>query len=199
LYDLNKSRGIFASSAIFLDCWNELHIHKSKNKIIADKFVDMVGFKYFTGHVQAPTSSVRKWSEETSHPFITNNWMVIHNGVLTNYKQLNQQYCKKNTNPVDTSTIVEMLEKQKGDEVSAIKKTISKLEGTFALLIINKHSKSFYITRQGSTLFFDDNGSFSSTKTGNMVEVPEGRIYKIEVNQFIKVGDFESNSPFLIL
>ena len=40
--------------------------------------------QYYLGHVQAPTSSQRKWHYDTSHPFETMSWMVFHNGVITN-------------------------------------------------------------------------------------------------------------------
>ena len=195
LYKQNRTRGIFASSTILVDYNNNIHVHKQSGDI---KILEG-NFKYFAGHVQAPTSSMREWSDITSHPFISKNWMVIHNGVLTNYVELNNRYCRYNTNPVDTSTITELLELGEDNEISVIKRSLSMLEGTFALLIVNKNTSNFYLARQGSTLFSNNAGSFSSTTKEGMSEVKEGEIILLSNNTFCKVDNFISKSPFFIL
>ena len=83
LYEANKERGNFASSAVSLTSDDQL-IMKVEGDINFDKVnISSNSTKYFTGHVQAPTSAKRDWTWDTSHPFDSLSWMVFHNGVLT--------------------------------------------------------------------------------------------------------------------
>ena len=61
------------------------------SKNLSDKNLDEY-IDYFIGHVQAPTSAQREWSYDTSHPFESLSWSVVHNGVLTNYENIRAQY-----------------------------------------------------------------------------------------------------------
>ena len=49
-------------------------------------------FDVYLGHLQAPTGSNRKWSEETTHPFHIGAWIIAHNGVITNQDSLIKEY-----------------------------------------------------------------------------------------------------------
>lgn len=166
------------------------------------------GYLYL-GHNQAPTSTERKWQEHNSHPFVYNNWVVAHNGVLTNYDKLKETYIPEHTNIVDSSIIpalllhFENLIKFKGNnstakEVHLISFVLGLLEGTFGVWIVNLNTLKVYIARQGSTLFFDKN-SFTSCKGSGYKEVKEGTIYKFNKKGFKSVGEFKTKSPFLEL
>lgn len=211
LYEANKFRGVFASSVcnIYLGKNNreKVVVKKTKKEINFDIKINRLdkNSSYFLGHVQAPTSKKQTYDVATSHPFETEDWVLAHNGVLTNFKQLNDQHCKYNINPVDTSVIINMLQDEYiiskiKDEVKIISKVLSRLEGTFACYIVNRQSQSIYIVRQGSTLFFNEQGDFSSIKGISMKEVPEGEIYKIMSSESVKkVGMFKVKSPFLVI
>jgi predicted glutamine amidotransferase len=218
LYEANKTRGNFASSLVTLmkssdGEVDDVSIIKQENYIN----IDIIKLKekdhaYFIGHVQAPTSAVRKFNYDTSHPFEQEDWMVFHNGVLTNHEELNKKYCSWNENKVDTAVIVSMLQEEWTDmkckkkpissieEVNIIEKICNRLEGTFALAIINTTSLNVYLVRQGSTLFYDDNGNYSSIQGKTMKEMPEGKVLKLNKEfKFKEVGKFKSKSPFLIV
>jgi predicted glutamine amidotransferase len=49
---------------------------------------------FYLGHTQAPTSSSRKYSKETAHPFNTQHYTIAHNGVLSNFKELKEMVFK---------------------------------------------------------------------------------------------------------
>lgn len=211
LYEANKHRGVFASSICLintLDPTKEAIVKKSAkelkfdNKLKPDIFDD--GYNYFVGHVQAPTSKKQTWEENTSHPFETEDWLLAHNGVLTNFDKLNKKYCEWNDNPVDTSVIINMIQNEsykpkRVKEIDIISKVCSHLEGTFACYIINKNSGSIYLVRQGSTLFY--RGSYFSSVAGKyMSEVPEGTILQLGDDfTFLPVDEFKCSSPFLTL
>jgi glucosamine 6-phosphate synthetase-like amidotransferase/phosphosugar isomerase protein len=202
LFEISKERGTFASSTVYKKK-DEIFIKKNEGAIAIPLSADV---EYVTAHLQAPTSSQREWNYNTSHPFATPNWLVSHNGVLTNYEELNQLYCPYNENPVDSSTIVELLELELqksnynyNEEVKQIKNTVALLKGTFALTIINRKTHNIFICRQGSTLF-TDGFSYSSIKFNDEYkEINEGDIFHVTSNGIKYVDSFKSASPFFVL
>ena len=218
LFEANKVRGTFASSLVTLmknpvGQVDDVTIRKEQGLYSFEKLkLKPKNHAYYMGHVQAPTSSARKYNYDTSHPFEQEDWLVFHNGVLTNHESLNAVYCKWNENPVDTSVIPCMLQEKwnelkegkarasSTDEVKIIETICERLQGTFALCIVNTTTLNVYLTRQGSTLFYDDKGNYSSIKGKTMEEVPEGKILKLTKDfTFKAVGKFKPSSPFLII
>jgi glucosamine 6-phosphate synthetase-like amidotransferase/phosphosugar isomerase protein len=208
LYDANKERGNFASSAVSLTTDDQL-IMKVEGDINFDKVkIDHFNTKYFTGHVQAPTSAKRDWAWDTSHPFDSLSWMVFHNGVLTNAAEL-EQWCRPSwNNPVDTAIIPELLQHmmencnyKKPRPVYYIKQVLEMLEGTFALSIIDCDTNEVYLARNGSILHYNSKGDYSTMPGKGYKLVPEGTILRLnaETKRFNKVGSFEVKSPFLFI
>jgi glucosamine 6-phosphate synthetase-like amidotransferase/phosphosugar isomerase protein len=213
LHDATKDRGSFASSFVFLE-------HKKRSAFILrlkghpnsmDKLDPEQRFSacknknitHYLGHSQAPTSSQREHDVATSHPFVAHNWVVAHNGVLTNYKEINKKYCAWNKNPVDSSNIPHLfhaLETQTPDktEVEIICESLSLLEGTFGLWIFNEKTGNIFLARQGSTLFANEKGDFCSIQSKNWFELEEGTLYKA-TNKLEIVGNFKNTSPFFTL
>jgi len=158
-------------------------------------------FNYFLGHTQAPTSAQRKFSPSTSHPFQYKEWIIAHNGVITNDKQLKLLLTdKKSYNVVDSSVIAPLIAKyfkETGDEITAIVKTLSSLQGTFGVWIYNQKSTNIYLARCGSTLYADFlNNEFSSLKEDGFVPLEEGFVYLLTKEGITSVGRFKPNSPF---
>jgi len=206
LDEANKVRGNFASG-IFYYSGEEYDFQKTEGSFNWDEIkLPKKGF-IFLGHNQAPTSSERKWKEHNSHPFVHNNWVVAHNGVLTNFNQLKKDYIPDHPNLVDSSIIPALLahfEKTfdtantQAKETQLIAYVLELLEGTFGLWIVNTNTMNIYLARQGSTLFFDKN-SFSSAKGKGYKELKEGVLYKFNKKGLKPVEKFKVNSPFLEL
>lgn len=201
LYSENLERGDFAAGFAFRQKntgnFDVLKIQGNHFKIDAD----LSSYDMFFGHTQAPTSSIRTFNPETTHPFIVNKIIVAHNGVLSNELSLKAN-CKSPYNTVDSSVIPALLndanslnKETKEFEITSI---LSKLEGTYSLWII--HNNKSYIARSGSTLFYDkSNCNFSSVKVDEInTEIKEGILYKVD-EKITEVGSFSANSPFLIL
>jgi glucosamine--fructose-6-phosphate aminotransferase (isomerizing) len=214
LYETNFERGTFSSSLVCLEGISVQHTIKSKGRFDIERELDHSKGKYFVGHTQAPTSAKRDWEPETSHPFTSTSWSVVHNGVLTNYKDILHEYTNDNLfdktdNPVDTAVIPKLLqyftESQAGtkEELTApeiIKATLNKLQGTFAVAIVDTDCNDVYIARQGSILHYNDKGEFSTMGGEGFRILPEGIIMMLKDYKEWKVVDtFTTRSPFLFL
>lgn len=206
LYQANLPRGNFASGLIGLNRGGDQMVLKKKgtinfNNVQLDDIND-----YYIGHVQAPTSSKRTWSYATSHPFESLSWSVVHNGVLTNHKQIREDHVNWDVNPVDTAVIPNLLqhftEKCNGEcpTYDIIKQVLNILEGTFALCIIDTDCNDVFLARQGSILHYNDNGDFSTLGGEGFKVVPEGAILMLkDYKTWEVVSNFEVKSPFLFL
>lgn len=202
----NRQRGNFATGIYYSD-GKSYDFQKTEGSFNWDKIKLEDGLIYL-GHNQAPTSTERIWKEHNSHPFVRDNWIVAHNGVLTNFEDLKKQYIPDHDNVVDSSIIPALLlhfEKRSDNctsqekEQAIIKTVLELLEGTFGLWIVNIRTLNIYLARQGSTLFYDQN-SFSSVKGDTYKEIEEGTLYRFSAKKGIfKVGNFNVKSPFLEL
>lgn len=92
------------------------------------------------GHTRWSTHG--KPSDENSHPHYTQNFAVVHNGIIENYLELKVELVNqgvKFTSETDTEVVVHLLEKYyQGDFLSAVKKTLKHLCGSYALAMICK-------------------------------------------------------------
>jgi glucosamine 6-phosphate synthetase-like amidotransferase/phosphosugar isomerase protein len=203
LHESTIDRGKFAFSYTFINKQGELSSNQLQGHPDIDKIPDSHENIMHLGHNQAPTSSQRVFNKNTCHPFKSGKWLVAHNGVLTNHDELLKKYKISNTNPVDTSAIPLLLDhfsnSNKNSEISTIEKTLSLIEGTFAIWIINTDKHNVYLARQGSTLFCNpQTGSFCSIASKSWEELSEGIIYQVN-NNITAVGKFKNSTPFLTL
>lgn len=206
LYELNRTRGDFAfgcclitknRSTQYID-WQPGVVDSTDDIFSSDR-----SYYYMLGHTQAPTSSKREFSERTSHPFVESNWVVAHNGVLSNFEFLKEKYIPEWDNPVDSSIIPYLLatfESETNCESTSLKNALEELQGTYSLWIYNTQSKNIYIARCGSTLYFNTlENEFSSIMDKNMEPVPDNTIYQITQEGITLISGFDGHSPFFII
>lgn len=211
LEEANQSRGNFATGLLYASVkGDKAHygiIRKEGSFCMEDMGVP-ADCKLFLGHNQAPTSSQRYFQDDTSHPFEVGDWVVAHNGVLTNFKELQQECRAVPHNPVDSYIIPYLLaendykdgpcESVIEGEINNITRVLQRLEGTYAVWMYNTWSNNLYVARQGSTLFYK--GTHVSYIKGNgYIEVAEGTIYKYTPTGYEIVSTFNHKSPFLTL
>jgi len=105
-----------------------------------------------------------------AHPHISNNTniIVVHNGIIENYKKLKDFLISKNFkfySDTDTEIIANLLEYYSIDEnnfTDVIKKTIDNLNGTYGLIILNKmENNKIYCVRNGSPLLLGYNEEYA--------------------------------------
>lgn len=205
LYEANVQRGNFSSGIICLTNNYDQNIIKVQGIIDFDKISLCENDRYFIGHVQAPTSAKREWSYDTSHPFESISWSVVHNGVLTNWEKLRAAHTDWDLNPVDTSIIPNLLqhftEECRGEcpAHEIIKRVLEMLEGTFALCMVDTDTNEVYIARQGSTLHYNSFGDISTLPGKGFTILPEGVIMNLQNNTWCEVNTFKVKSPFIFL
>lgn len=158
-------------------------------------------FNVFLGHTQAPTSSQRSFSPSTTHPFQYKDWIIAHNGVLTNDKDLKKTIKdKKAYNTVDSSVIAPLISakvKEVGEEVAGLCKALTLLKGTFGIWAYNQKTGNIFVARSGSTVFANFlTNDFSSLQEENFTALDEGVLYLLTKEGLTSVGTFKTNSPF---
>lgn len=207
LYNENSIRGNFALgvAVLYRTKYGKIStaIYKSNRFDIIQSALEphIVDSVYFLGHVQAPTSVEREFKYNTTHPFIQNNLVVAHNGVLTNFEQLKQTHnLHHHNNNVDSSIIPALIHihKTAGKTViESIENTFSELNGTFSTWIVDKETNSVYVCRLSSTVWVK-NLEFSSIQVDNMSEMPEYTVFQLDIDQvgFKKVGSFKAYTHF---
>jgi len=207
LQKLNLKRGDFAHSTLFVDRDGfEIHKVPMQNVIKTQyRFPKKKKFDLYMGHAQAPTSSQRKFDINTTHPFIVENWVVAHNGVLTNFKELVNQFEMPYNNPVDTSIIPYILYatqtfSSRNTEIDVIVNCLQLLKGTFGLWMFNANTGNSFLAKCGVTLFADVyENTFSSVQDKGLSSLDEGVLFQVTSEGITAVADFECDSPFFTI
>ncbi len=135
----------YDSSGIAIISKNDINIIKSKGKLINLKEKlknNKINSKLGIGHTRWATHGVP--SDINAHPHLSQNKQIaiVHNGIIENYLSLKEELELKGyhfISDTDSEIIANMLEYYKEENfLNTINKTISRLEGSYALLIINK-------------------------------------------------------------
>ena len=98
-------------------------------------------------------------SETNAHPHEAGDVVIVHNGIIENYKDLKEELERAGvefSTQTDTEVVAHLINHQirNGEKpASAVKKTLGKLEGAFALAILFKGEHDLLIgARRGSPL-----------------------------------------------
>ncbi len=125
----------------------ESAIHKNK------KFFGNIGI----GHTRWATHG--KPSEENSHPHLSEDIALVHNGIIENYQELKEKLKKtgvKFLSQTDSEVIPHLISfhlKQSNDKKQAVISAIKELQGAFALSIVFKGEENFMaVAKKGSPL-----------------------------------------------
>lgn len=119
------------------------------------------------GHTRWATHGQK--NDTNSHPHLSydNKFAIVHNGIIENYFELKLFLEKKNIfskSETDTEIIVNLLSyfyNNEKDINKAIKKTLSLIEGTYALIILSKDNPDkLYCIRKGSPLLIGKNNDY---------------------------------------
>lgn len=157
---LSESRGKEASGLMVLD-EDEISIKKyssSFQKSDVKKYIKNKKFsnkaKYF-GHTRLETSGSYK-NNQNNQPVETESLIVLHNGIITNYEQLNRKYCFDRNIYLDTYVINELFELflVNNSIVESTKLVMHELEGEASLLIYFKKEEKFLIYTNTGSIFY---------------------------------------------
>ena len=199
----------YDSAGIAVVCNNLLHIRRSVGKLcnLTDNITqDPISSNIAIGHTRWATHG--KPSENNAHPHTdaSNSIVIVHNGIIENYAYLKSQL-KKNLkdfkSETDTEVIVHLIKKYyKGDLFDAVKKTLSKVKGSYALGVICKDDPHTIIcARQEAPLiigvgvkenFIASDIPALLTYTRDMIFLENGDIAKITKDKIV-ITDKEGN------
>ena len=98
--------------------------------------------------------------ETNAHPHVTKNVAVVHNGIIENFAEFKDGLLEKGINfesQTDTEVIAKLVEekisKEKREPLEAVRLTVEKLRGSFALCFIFRgHENLMLASRRGSPL-----------------------------------------------
>ncbi len=155
------------------------------------------GFGIGIGHTRWATHG--KPTELNAHPHRGKYSYVVHNGIIENYQELKKELLKSGVeflSQTDTEVIVHLFEKFLEEGLSpfeAFKKTIEKLEGAYAILLVTQEEPEvIFFAKNGSPLliaFDGDDVYFASSDTPVIGKAKE--VYYLEDGEFgyAKSGD----------
>ncbi|WP_169973238.1 glutamine--fructose-6-phosphate transaminase (isomerizing) [Campylobacter sp. RM16191] len=125
---------------------NEINYFKAVGKLenLAQKTKDFssIGKGVAIGHTRWATHG--KPTEINAHPHFGEHSFVVHNGIIENYKEIKDELETKGIkflSQTDTEVIVHLFEanlRELDDVFKAYEKTISRLQGAYATLLITK-------------------------------------------------------------
>ena len=136
----------YDSSGLALVTNKDIKIFKDKGRIA--HLCEITDYSFETnmgiGHTRWATHGMVNY--DNSHPHTSNNkrFVLVHNGIIENYRKLKLNYLSDYNfySETDSEVIVNLIEfySKKMCTESAIRKAISKLEGSYALLILDKEN-----------------------------------------------------------
>jgi glucosamine--fructose-6-phosphate aminotransferase (isomerizing) len=142
------------------------------------------------GHTRWATHG--KPTELNAHPHLGEYSYVVHNGIIENYQELKAELQSEGVtflSQTDTETIVHLFEKYHKtdtDVFSSFKKTIDRLEGAYATLLITEaDTETIYFAKNGSPMLIGFNGDdvyFASSDTPIIGKATE--VYYLEDGEY---------------
>ncbi|OSS43115.1 Glucosamine--fructose-6-phosphate aminotransferase [isomerizing] [Desulfurella amilsii] len=107
------------------------------------------------GHTRWATHG--KPSKENAHPHSTKNFAIVHNGIIENFKEIDDfllQEGYKKSSATDTETILLLIDyySKTLSTFEALKKAMSILKGSFAIALIHLGEQKIYAAKKESPL-----------------------------------------------
>ncbi len=151
-------RGYDSAGIAFFD-ENSIRTIKTAGKVacLADKVkeANVIGATCGIGHTRWATHG--GVSDTNSHPHTAGKVTLIHNGIIENYKELQEELAAKGKHPIsqtDTEIAAMVINDcYDYDPIKAIRKAVAKLDGQYGFCIMFKdHPGKIFCIRNGSPL-----------------------------------------------
>jgi glucosamine--fructose-6-phosphate aminotransferase (isomerizing) len=144
--------------------------NKTKN-FITDKFAIGIGHTRWATH--------GKPTELNAHPHIGDSSYVVHNGIIENYAEIKKELENdgvKFLSQTDTEVIVHLFEKNlksANSAFDAFSKTIKRLDGAYATLLVTKsEDKTIFFAKHGSPMLMginDENEKYFASSDSPLI------------------------------
>ncbi|MDF2677041.1 MAG: glutamine--fructose-6-phosphate aminotransferase [Bacillota bacterium] len=146
------------------------------------------------GHTRWATHGVPNKINSHPHQSCTKRFTLVHNGIIENENELREKFLKdiEFTSDTDTEVIVQLIEKfvSEGEEVElAIRHTMSELEGSYALAILDKEDmNTLYAAKNKTPLLAGKGEGFNMIGSDAMAMINyTNNFYEIEDKEFLKI------------
>ena len=202
LYKSNLNRGYYSSGAI-ITAKNRYHLLFKRSGCFdepvqwqspTDTFPDNC---YYLYHSRGPTVETKGYELANNHPFYYKQWVVSHNGIVSNFEKLAKEHFPEEdfTGATDSCIIPRLIHK------FGLAAGLSKIEGTFAVWAYDEAYNAIYVARNSCTLYANtDTGDFSSTEFEGSKLLTENSLYTLHNNKLVELPvKIESKSPYFIL
>jgi len=159
----------YDSAGVTLVEGDSLFTLKTKGRL--QNLVDQLEEHHVTGHVGIGHT---RWathgvpSNLNSHPHTNNNHTIslVHNGIIENYRELKEELLEDGYtfhSDTDSEVVVHLLDSYyQGDMLSALKKVLAKIDGSYALCITSLLEPDvIYVTKKDSPIVLAKHGSSS--------------------------------------
>jgi glucosamine--fructose-6-phosphate aminotransferase (isomerizing) len=186
----------YDSAGIAVQQGDHIHHHRAVGKIAElERVLEGVDIEGTVGIAHTRWATHGEPTEENAHPQRDQdeNVFVIHNGIIENYhslkKKLEGQGIKFRSE-TDTEVIAQLIGLNfEGSLSEAVRKTMSRLEGTFGMAVIHRNVPGqIVVARRGSPLIIgvSDDGLFAASDVSAMVRYTN-KVVHLQENELAKV------------
>ncbi|MFK5883322.1 MAG: glutamine--fructose-6-phosphate transaminase (isomerizing), partial [Candidatus Izemoplasma sp.] len=148
-----------AGISLYNNDLKEFKVYKDEGRVAHLQSITDFSYKSTLGigHTRWATHGVPNQVNSHPHSSMNDRFVIVHNGVIDNYKELKADILQENifSSETDTEVIAHLIEKFSNEMTveEAIRKTISLLEGSYALLILDtEDSNHLYAAKNKSPL-----------------------------------------------
>lgn len=182
----------YDSAGIFVADQNDDFLVKSQGRIkeLADKIGKDVHGTIGIGHTRWATHG--EPSEENAHPHTSQSkrFVLVHNGVIENYDELNEKYLTDDIFYGETDTeiavhLVEYFSEQGLSTKEAFRNALKEIHGSYAFGLIDKKDReTIYVGKNKSPLLIGLGDGFNVVCSDAMAMLEQ-------TNQFVEINDGE--------
>jgi glucosamine--fructose-6-phosphate aminotransferase (isomerizing) len=174
----------------------DIYVFKEKGRIakLRESLDDKVSGTLGIGHTRWATHGVPNKINSHPHQSCSGRFTLVHNGIIENEEELRKKYLKdvQFTSDTDTEVIVQLIDKftRGGEPVElAIRHTMSELEGSYALAILDKEDlNTMYAAKNKSPLLAGKGNGFNMLGSDAMAMINyTNPFYEIEDKEFVKI------------
>lgn len=175
---------------------NEVYVCKEKGRIakLRECMDKNITGTLGIGHTRWATHGEPNKINSHPHQSSSKRFTLVHNGIIENEEELRKKYLNDTnfTSDTDTEVIVQLIEKFVNDGESvelAIRHTMSELEGSYALAILDRDdSETLYAAKNKTPLLAGRGVGFNMIGSDAMAMINHtNSFYEIEDKEFLKI------------
>ncbi len=197
-------RGYDSCGICFHNNENNFITYKNKGRVqlLIDDFNYDYSSRFAIGHTRWATHGAPNHVNSHPHESASGRFIIVHNGVIENYKELILKYLpgiylKSDTDTEVIANLIEYFSVSYSVDL-AIRKTLALLEGSYALLIIDKlNPNTLFAGKNKSPLLlgYRDDGICLASDVMALVGI-SSEYYVIEDKTFIKAEKIDDKYEF---